>query len=115
MRKVVIVDYLRSAFSRSRPKEPERDKLYPLRIDHVAAMLVEKIVERTRINPSEINELIVASAFGVWEQWTYGGRSIALEANAMTALKKWRETHEEERLDWKDAGGVVLGAFIAAE
>jgi acetyl-CoA C-acetyltransferase len=80
MRKVVIVDYLRSAFSRSRPKEPEKDKLYPLRIDHVAAMLVEKIVQRTGINPSEINELVVASAFGVWEQWTYGGRSVALLA-----------------------------------
>jgi len=81
MKKVVIVDYLRSAFSRSRPKEPEKDKLNPLRIDHVAAKLIEKIVERTRVNPSEINELVVASAFGVWEQWTYGGRSVALLAN----------------------------------
>jgi len=78
MRKVVIVDYLRSGFSRSRPKEPEKDKLNPMRIDHVAAMLIQKIVERTRVNPSEINELVVASAFGVWEQWTYGGRSVAL-------------------------------------
>jgi acetyl-CoA C-acetyltransferase len=43
-------------------------------------MLAEKIVGRTHVNPSEINELIVASAFGVWEQWTYGGRSVALLA-----------------------------------
>ncbi|MEM2336224.1 MAG: acetyl-CoA C-acetyltransferase [Candidatus Bathyarchaeia archaeon] len=80
MRKVVIVDYLRSPFSRSRPKEPERDKFNPLRMDQVTAMLIEKVIERTGINPMEINEVIAASAFGVWEQWTYGGRSIVMLA-----------------------------------
>jgi acetyl-CoA C-acetyltransferase len=80
MNKVVIVDYLRSGFSRSRPKEPEKDKFNPLRMDHVAGMLIEKMVERTGVNPSEINELVVASAFGVWEQWTYGGRSVTMLA-----------------------------------
>jgi len=80
MRKAVIVDYLRSPFSRSRPREPERDKFNPLRMDHVTALLVQKVVERTGINPSEINEVIAASAFGVWEQWTYGGRSIVMLA-----------------------------------
>jgi acetyl-CoA C-acetyltransferase len=80
VRKVVIVDYVRSAFSRSRPREPEKDKFNPIRADHLAAMLIEKIVERTGVNPSEINESVVASAFGVWEQWTYGGRSVALLA-----------------------------------
>jgi len=80
MRKVVIVDYLRSPFSRSRPQQPERDKFNPLRMDHVAAMLIEKIVERTGVNASEIDEVIPACAFGVWEQWTYGGRSITMLA-----------------------------------
>jgi len=81
MREVVIVDYLRSAFSRSRPRQPEQDKFYSLRMDHVAAMLIEKIVERTKVNPLDIGEIQVASAFGVWEQWTYGGRSVALLAH----------------------------------
>jgi acetyl-CoA C-acetyltransferase len=81
MKKVVIVDYLRSPFSRSRPQQPERDKFNPLRMDHVAAALIEKTIERKNINPSEINEVIAASAFGVWEQWTYGGRSIVMLAN----------------------------------
>ena len=81
MRKVVLVDYLRSAFSRSRPQQPERDKFNPLRMDHVTAMLIEKIVERKGIDPIEINDVIAASAFGVWEQWTYGGRSITMLAN----------------------------------
>jgi len=81
MREVVIVDYLRSAFSRSRPREPERDKLNSLRADHIAAMLIKKIVERNKLDPREIGEVQVASAFGVWEQWTYGGRSVALLAH----------------------------------
>jgi len=80
MKKVVIADYLRSPFSRSRPRQPERDKFNPLRMDHVAALLIEKIIERTGINPSEIDEVIAACAFGVWEQWTYGGRSIMMLA-----------------------------------
>ncbi len=80
MRKVVIVDYLRSAFSRSRPNDPTRDKFNSLRMDHVAAMLIEKVVERTNINPQDINEVVAACAFGVWEQWTYGGRSITMLA-----------------------------------
>ena len=80
MKKVVIVDYLRSPFSRSRPRQPERDKFYPLRADHIAVKLIEKIVERTGVNPREIDELIAACAFGVWEQWTYGGRSLVMLA-----------------------------------
>jgi len=81
MREVVIVDYLRSAFSRSRPGQPERDKLNSLRADHIVAMLIKKIIERNKVNPLDIGEVQVASAFGVWEQWTYGGRSVALLAH----------------------------------
>lgn len=81
MRKAVIVDYLRSPFSRSRPREPERDKFNPLRMDHVAADLIQKIVQRKGVDRSEIDEVIPACAFGVWEQWTYGGRSIVMLAN----------------------------------
>jgi len=80
VKKVVIVDYLRSPFSRSRPSQPERDRFNPLRMDRVVAMLIEKIVERKGVNPSEISEVIASCAFGVWEQWTYGGRSITMLA-----------------------------------
>jgi len=81
MKEVVIIDYLRSAFSRSRPREPERDKFNSLRMDQVAAMLIKKIIERSKINPHEIGEIQVASALGAGEQWTYGGRSVILLAN----------------------------------
>jgi len=50
-------------------------------MDHVGAMLIEKIVKRTGIDPHDIGEVQVGCAFGVWEQWTYGGRSITMLAH----------------------------------
>jgi acetyl-CoA acetyltransferase family protein len=81
MREVVVADYLRSAFSRSRPRQPERDKFNSLRMDHVAATLIEKVVKRTGVDPHDIGEVQIGSAFGIWEQWTYGGRSIVMLAH----------------------------------
>ena len=81
MKEVVIVDYLRSPFSRSRPREPERDAFYPLRADQIAVILLKEVIKRNNIDPRMINEVIVACALGVWEQWTYGGRNIVLLAN----------------------------------
>ncbi len=81
MKEVVIADYLRSPFSRSRPREPERDKFNNLRMDHVAAELIEEIAERNGINLHDIDEVQVGCAFGVWEQWTYGGRSVTMLAH----------------------------------
>jgi acetyl-CoA acetyltransferase family protein len=81
MREVVVADYLRSAFSRSRPRQPERDKFNSLRMDHVAATLIEKVVKRTGVDPHDIGEVQIGSAMGVWENWTYGGRSIVMLAH----------------------------------
>jgi acetyl-CoA acetyltransferase family protein len=81
VKEVVVVDYLRSAFSRSRPREPERDKFNSLRMDTVAAKLVETMVKRKKINPHDIGEVQVGSAMGVGEQWTYGGRTVVMLAN----------------------------------
>ena len=81
MREVVVADYLRSAFSRSRPRQPERDKFNSLRMDHVAATLIEKVVKRTSVDPHDIGEVQIGSAMGVWENWTYGGRSIVMLAH----------------------------------
>jgi len=75
MREAVIVDYLRSPFSRSRPREPERDVFNNLRMDDVAGMLVKEMVKRTGINPEEINEVLTGTALGYGEQWTFGGRN----------------------------------------
>ena len=73
-REVVIVDYLRSPFSRSRPKDPERDLLNSWRMDKLAAELTNEIIKRTKINPEEIDELIVGTANPFLETYTGGGR-----------------------------------------
>jgi len=79
-REAVIVDYLRSAFSRSRPREPERDVFNSLRMDDVAAKLVKELVKRTGIKPEEINDVLTGTAMPVREQWLYGGRNIVFLA-----------------------------------
>ncbi len=80
IREAVIVDYLRSAFSRSRPREPERDVFNSLRMDDVAAMLVKELVKRTGIKAEEIGDVITGTAMPVREQWLYGGRNIVFLA-----------------------------------
>ena len=80
MREAVIVDYLRSAFSRARPREPDRDVFNSLRMDDVAAMLVKELVKRTKINPEEINDVLTGTAMPLREQWLYGGRNMVFLA-----------------------------------
>jgi len=79
-RKAVIVDYLRSGFSRSRPREPEKDVFNSLRMDVVAGMLIKEILKRTKVDAKDINEIAVGTAFPVAEQWTYGGRNVVFQA-----------------------------------
>ncbi len=80
MEEAVIVDYLRSAFSRSRPREPERDVFNSLRMDEVAAMLIKELLKRTGIKPEEINDVLTGTAMPLREQWLYGGRLITFLA-----------------------------------
>ena len=79
-REAVIVDYLRSAFSRSRPRDPERDVFNSLRMDEAAAMLIKELIKRTKIKPGDINELVTGTAQPWNEQFMYGGRNIAFLA-----------------------------------
>ena len=76
MKEVVIVDYLRTPFSRSRPRQPERDKFNDFRMDVMAGKLIKTMVERKGINAKEIGDVLVGAAFQVAEQWLYGGRTI---------------------------------------
>jgi acetyl-CoA acyltransferase len=80
MKDVVLVDYIRTAQSRSRPREPERDWFYQLRGDTLCYLVVEELLKRTKINPADVGEFAVGAAFGVFENWTYGGRAISLPA-----------------------------------
>lgn len=81
MNEVVIVDYLRTAFSRSRPRQPERDVLNCFRGDDLMSAVYEELVKRTKINPAEIGDVLTGCAFQIRENWTYGGRTVSLLAN----------------------------------
>ncbi len=77
---VYLVDYLRSAFSRSRPSRPEKDVFNSLRMDDLLALLIRKVVGRSGIRPAEIGDVITGCALQVDENWLYGGRHPVLLA-----------------------------------
>ncbi|KKN09169.1 hypothetical protein LCGC14_1049340 [marine sediment metagenome] len=79
MKDVWLIDYARTAFSRSRPAQPERDVFGEIRGDELLAQLLRKFFDEKLadkgIEKSDIEEVSVGVATGVLENWTYGGRS----------------------------------------
>ncbi|MGD0854594.1 MAG: acetyl-CoA C-acetyltransferase [Dehalococcoidia bacterium] len=73
-RDVVIVDYLRSPFSKASFKAPEKDLLNAYHMDEVLGMLWKEIVKRTKIDPKIIDEAVVGVARPVLENFTFGGK-----------------------------------------
>jgi len=86
MRDAVIVGYLRTAISRSRPNDPPRDWFYKLRADELLAKLLPEVIKRTGIKAEEIDDFVVGSSIGVNEQWAYGGRTPIWLANLPETL-----------------------------
>ncbi len=78
---VYLVDYKRTAFSRSRPNDPARDVFNSLRMDEALAKLINVEIEETGLKPEEINDVITGCALQQDENWTYGGRHPILLAN----------------------------------
>ena len=74
LNEVVIVDYLRSPFSRSRPNQPERDVFHQISADRLLALVLKQLVTRAKFDSSQIDELIVGCANQVKENFLYGGR-----------------------------------------
>ena len=81
MKEVVIVGYLRTAQSRSRPNDPARDWFCRMRGDELVAKLHPELIKRTGIEPKEIDDFLVGCATAVGEQWAYGGRFPVFLAN----------------------------------
>lgn len=81
MQEVVIAGYLRTAQSRSRPNDPDRDWLSSLRSDEMLAQLLPELLKRSNVEPAAVDDFIVGSAQGVSEQWSMGGRLPILLAN----------------------------------
>ncbi len=78
---VYLVDYKRTAFSRSRPNDPERDVFNSVRMDEALAKLINTEIDETGLKPEEINDVITGCALQQDENWTYGGRHPILLAN----------------------------------
>ncbi len=74
LNEVVIVDYLRSPISRSRPNQPERDVLHEIPADMLLSMVIKEIMSRAKFDSSDINEVITGCANQVKENFLYGGR-----------------------------------------
>jgi len=81
MREVVITGYLRTAQSRSRPKDPARDVFCRYRSEELLAKLMPELTKRNGIKPEELDDFIVGCATAVGEQWEYGGRFPIFLAN----------------------------------
>jgi acetyl-CoA C-acetyltransferase len=79
LNEVWLVDYARTAFSRSRPRQPERDVFGDQRGDELLAQLLMKFFDEKLANKgitkNDIEEVSVGTAMGVHECWTYGGRA----------------------------------------
>jgi len=86
MQEVVIAGYLRSAQSRSRPRDPGRDWLHKIRADELLATLLPELLKRAGVDPEEVDDFIVGSAMGVSENWAYGGRGPVFLANLPETL-----------------------------
>jgi len=78
LKEVWLVDYARTAFSRSRPTQPERDVFGEIRGDELIAQLLMKFFDGKLadkgIEKVDIEEVSVGVAAGVLENWTYGGK-----------------------------------------
>ncbi|MFX1578616.1 MAG: acetyl-CoA C-acyltransferase, partial [Promethearchaeota archaeon] len=78
MKDVWLIDYARTAFSRSRPQKPETDVFGEIRGDELLARLLMKFFDGSLaekgIEKKDMDEVTVGVASGVLENWTYGGK-----------------------------------------
>lgn len=81
MRDVVIASYVRSAQSRCRPKDPDRDWLFKIRGDDLLARLLPEAISRAGTKPAEVDDFIMGCAQAVGENFSFGGRGPHLLAN----------------------------------
>ena len=75
-----LVYFKRTAFSRSRPNDPERDVFNSIRMDEALGQLIKDSVSTTGVKAEEINDVITGCAIQADENWTYGGRQPVLLA-----------------------------------
>jgi acetyl-CoA acyltransferase len=79
-RDVYLAYFKRTAFSKSRPDDPEKDVFNSIRMDEALAKLIQDCVSITEVKPRDINDVLVGCALQFDENWTMGGRHPVLLA-----------------------------------
>jgi acetyl-CoA C-acetyltransferase len=74
LREAVLVDFLRSPISRSRPTKPEKDVFGAIPADQLYATVVKALIARAKFDPNDIDEMITGCARPVGENFMWGGR-----------------------------------------
>ncbi len=69
-----IAGFRRTAFTRSRPNQPEKDLFNSIRMDRALAALVSDAVDGTGLEGGRVDDFIVGCAYQRDENWTFGGR-----------------------------------------
>jgi acetyl-CoA C-acetyltransferase len=80
-REVYLAYFKRTAFSKSKPENPEKDVYNSIRMDEALSRLIKQCLTDTGVRPRDINDLIVGCALQFDENWTMGGRHPALLAH----------------------------------
>ncbi len=85
LNEVWLVDYARTAFSRSRPGAPERDVFGGMRGDELVGTLLREFfaqkLEPRGVKKEDLDQFIIGTALPVGENWTYGGKLPAFLGN----------------------------------
>ncbi len=108
MRDVYLVGFLRTPFSRSRPKEPQRDVFHMIRGDELMAAVLDKLPEKIGIRKEDVDRILVGCAFPVWENWAYGGKSPAL-------LAKYPVEVSTTLMDMQCASSIITAMYAYLE
>ncbi|MHA1520851.1 MAG: acetyl-CoA C-acyltransferase [Promethearchaeota archaeon] len=81
---VYIVDYVRTPFSRSRPKSRERSAFSELRADQLTGLTLRNMFEerlKGKVNPEEVSEFGFGCSFPVGTNWPYAARNAWFSGN----------------------------------
>jgi acetyl-CoA C-acetyltransferase len=71
-----IVDYCRSAFSKSNPTNPSKDVFGEIRGDMLLGLVLKNMFNerlKDKVKPEEVDEFLVGCALQVWEHYADGG------------------------------------------
>ncbi|GAB4331470.1 MAG: acetyl-CoA C-acetyltransferase [Promethearchaeota archaeon] len=74
VQEVFLVDFLRTPFSRSRPRDPERDVFHEYDADQLLGLVLKELVARAPFEPEDVEDVITGCAYQVRQNWLYGGR-----------------------------------------